>query len=271
VTSINNLKARAGVFYQDTYDHILASIVQGKLVQADETKISVGGRNAFVWVFTNLEAVAYVYSNGRTNTTPKNLLSEFHGVLVSDFYGGYDTIDCRQQKCLIHLIRDLNDDLHKQAFNEELKALVRDFATLLRPMIQTVDRFGLKARFLRKHLHLVELFYRVLGESDFQSDAALKYKKRFEKNRERLFTFLEFDGVPWNNNNAEHAIKALADFRKRHRGHEFCEGHPRIPSPPERLPNMQIQGSRFPGICAVEGKKRRFICEGVKTVSFTLR
>lgn len=211
--AINNLKARAGVFYQDTYDHIFVSIVQGKLVQADETKINVAGRNAFVWVFTNLEAVAYVYSDGRTNITPKNLLSEFHGVLVSDFYSGYDTIDCRQQKCLIHLIRDLNDDLHKQAFNEELKGLVRDFATLLRPMIQAVDRFGLKARFLRKHLHSVERFYQILGESDFQSDAALKYKKRFEKNRERLFTFLEFDGVPWNNNNAEHAIKALADLR----------------------------------------------------------
>lgn len=211
--AINNLKARAAVFYQDTYDHILASIVQGKLVQADETKISIAGRNAFVWVFTNLEAVAYVYSDGRTNTTPKNLLSEFRGVLVSDFYGGYDAIDCQQQKCLIHLIRDLNDDLHKQSFNEELKALVRDFAALLRPMIQTVDRFGLKARFLRKHLRSVERFYRILGESDFQSEAALKYKKRFEKNRERLFTFLEFDGVPWNNNNAEHAIKALADLR----------------------------------------------------------
>jgi predicted RecB family nuclease len=211
--AINNLKARAAVFYQDTYDQILASIVHGKLVQADETKISIEGRTAFVWVFTNLEAVAYVYSDGRTNTTPKNLLSDFHGVLVSDFYGGYDAIDCRQQKCLIHLIRDLNDALHKQAFNEELKALVRDFAALLRPMIQTVDRFGLKAHFLRKHLRSVERFYRVLGKCDLQSEAALKYKKRFERNRGRLFTFLEFDGVPWNNNNAEHAIKALADLR----------------------------------------------------------
>ena len=53
----------------------------------------------------------------------------------------------------------------------------------------------------------------MLGKCDFQSEAALKYKKRFERNRERLFTFLEFDGVPWNNNNAEHAIKALADLR----------------------------------------------------------
>jgi Transposase IS66 family len=33
------------------------------------------------------------------------------------------------------------------------------------------------------------------------------------KNRDRLFTFLDHDGVPWNNNNAEHAIKAFARLR----------------------------------------------------------
>jgi hypothetical protein len=31
--------------------------------------------------------------------------------------------------------------------------------------------------------------------------------------RDRLFTFLENDGVPWNNNNAEHAIKAFVRLR----------------------------------------------------------
>lgn len=29
-----------------------------------------------------------------------------------------------------------------------------------------------------------------------------------------MFTFLDFDGVPWNNNNAEHAIKAFATHRR---------------------------------------------------------
>jgi hypothetical protein len=29
-----------------------------------------------------------------------------------------------------------------------------------------------------------------------------------------MFTFLEFDGVPWNNNNAEHAVKAFATLRR---------------------------------------------------------
>ena len=35
-----------------------------------------------------------------------------------------------------------------------------------------------------------------------------------KKNRDRLFTFLDFDDVPWNNNNAEHAIKAFASLRR---------------------------------------------------------
>ena len=29
-----------------------------------------------------------------------------------------------------------------------------------------------------------------------------------------MFTFLDFDGVPWNNNNAEHAVKAFATLRR---------------------------------------------------------
>jgi hypothetical protein len=39
------------------------------------------------------------------------------------------------------------------------------------------------------------------------------FKQRFKKNRDELFTFLRYDGVPWNNNNAEHAIKAFARLR----------------------------------------------------------
>jgi hypothetical protein len=40
----------------------------------------------------------------------------------------------------------------------------------------------------------------------------------FERNHDRLFTFLRYDGVPWNNNNAEHAIKAYARPRQLFQG-----------------------------------------------------
>ena len=46
-----------------------------------------------------------------------------------------------------------------------------------------------------------------------QSEGTVKLRDRFQKNREKLFTFLSFDGVPWNNNNAEHALKAFATLR----------------------------------------------------------
>jgi hypothetical protein len=38
-------------------------------------------------------------------------------------------------------------------------------------------------------------------------------QKRIEKNRGRLFTFRDYDGVPWNNNNAEHAVRAFTRLR----------------------------------------------------------
>jgi hypothetical protein len=46
------------------------------------------------------------------------------------------------------------------------------------------------------------------------SEVARGYRKRFEKYRGKLFTFLDHDGVPWNNNNAEHAIKSFAKYRQ---------------------------------------------------------
>jgi hypothetical protein len=75
-------------------------------------------------------------------------------------------------------------------------------------MIDTIDRHGLKRHFLNKHLKAVDRFYKELATNQYSSEPASGYKQRFEKNRDKLFTFLKHDGVPWNNNNAEHAIKA---------------------------------------------------------------
>jgi len=221
---INHMKAREAGRYQATYRAILERISAGKLVHADETKVGINGKDGYAWVFTNLEEVAFIYSETRDSSTAQDVLRNFRGVLVSDFYAGYDSIDCAQQKCLIHLIRDMNDDLCKQPFNEEMKDLAQEFARLVKPMIETVDRFGLRARYLRKHKHCVERFYRALCEGDYQTEVAAGYRKRLEKNRDKLFTFLDHDGVPWNNNNAEHAIKALVRLRKSIGGKSSANG-----------------------------------------------
>ena len=110
-------------------------------------------------------------------------------------------------------MRDLNDEILKNPFDTEMKSIVIRFAGLLRPMIDTIDRRGLRKAYFRKHLVAVGQFYKFLDSSDFKSEPAVKCQQRFQKNRDKLFTFLRFDGVPWNNNNAEHAIKAFARLR----------------------------------------------------------
>jgi hypothetical protein len=43
---------------------------------------------------------------------------------------------------------------------------------------------------------------------------AQKYQERVGKYSNKLFTFLNYDGVPWNNNNAEVAVKRFASRRR---------------------------------------------------------
>src|ERR1700730_4793481 len=68
--------------------------------------------------------------------------------------------------------------------------------------------------FLGKHRIFVERFYKRLDVGFGGSETARKVIERLKKNRNTMFTFLDFDGVPWNNNNAEHAIKAYASLRR---------------------------------------------------------
>ena len=133
---------------------------------------------------------------------------------MTDFYAVYDAIQCPQQKCVIHFIRDLNEELLNHPYDDELKQLVGAFASLVKPMIETVDLRGPKKRFLGKHRIFVDRFYKRLGNEFGTSETARKIIERLQKNRNTMFTFLDFDDVPWNNNNAEHAIKAFASLRR---------------------------------------------------------
>jgi len=212
-SSVGEQKRAAARLYEETRQTLLRRIVEGTLVHADETPIVVQGKRGYVWVFCNFDDVVYFYSESREAETMQTLLKGFKGVLVSDFYPAYDSMDCPQQKCLIHLMRDLNDDMLKNPYDDELRQIVQQFGELLKQIVDTIDRHGLKKRFLNKHLGGVERFYKWLFNRQWQSEVAAKCKQRFEKNRKKLFTFLSYDGVPWNNNNAEHAMKAFAALR----------------------------------------------------------
>ena len=207
------IKSSMAEKYAPTYRSILKQIANGSLIHADETKGVVNGGGHYMWVFANLTTVAYAYSESREATILEELLHGFKGVLVSDFYSAYDSVPCSQQKCLIHLMRDINEDLHRNPFDEALKEIAKRFGVLLREIVATIDTYGLKTRHLGKHRRSADKFLDSVSCMTCVTEAASALKKRLEKNRGKLFTFLEHDGVPWNNNNAEHAVKAFTRIR----------------------------------------------------------
>ena len=110
-------------------------------------------------------------------------------------------------------MRDTNDDLYKNPFDEDLKEIAGRFGVLLRGIVETIDSCGLKARNLSKHKKAALGFVEQVVARKCQAEASLALQKRIEKNRDKLFTFLDYDGVPWNNNNAEHAVRAFTRLR----------------------------------------------------------
>lgn len=211
---VHRLKASGAEFYDETRKGILAKMVRANLIHADETRIKLHGKSAYVWVFATFHEVVYFYSETREASLVQTALDGFRGVLVSDFYAAYDSMPCSQQKCILHLMRDLNDAVLDNPYDEDLKGIVTAFAELLRKIVKTIDQWGLKSRFLRKYLLDVARFYKRMSKTENPSEPALKCRIRLEKVRDKLFTFLTHDGVPWNNNNAEHAIKAFARLRR---------------------------------------------------------
>ncbi|HEX3147565.1 MAG TPA: IS66 family transposase [Gemmataceae bacterium] len=213
---VSRLRRIAADRYRATYEGLLSDLRNGPLIHADETRVALKGPTGtgYVWVFASPDTAVYFYSPTRSGANVHETLAGFQGVLVSDFYAVYDGIDCPQQKCLIHLIRDLNDDLLRNPFDEDLKRLAARFTALLQPVIATIDRFGLKQHHLGKHRRDVERYFAAETAENYRSELAGGYRTRLLKYREKLFTFLDHDGVPWNNNNAENAIKLFASRRK---------------------------------------------------------
>jgi hypothetical protein len=212
--SLDVYKSNMAREYDATLLEIKELVLSGPVIHADETSVKVCGfSNPYVWVFTNMHTVFYLFRENRESDFLKILLNDFKGILISDFYPGYDSLSCLQQKCLIHLIRDLNNDLFTNQFNEEYKSLVKGFSDLMIGIVNTIDRKGLLKRNLNKHKKDVDIFYKQMIYKDAETELAIKWQKRFRKNEGKLFTFLDHDGCPWNNNNAEHAIIPFAKYR----------------------------------------------------------
>jgi hypothetical protein len=201
-------------FYQPAYKRLLNKILSGSVLHIDETEVNLRTGKCYVWVFASVEEVVFLCRPTREGGFLKELLKDFKGVLVSDFYAAYECMECPQQKCLIHLMRDMNQELLNNPFDQELQSVTGPFGVLLREIVTTIDQHGLKRCHLLKHDRSVVRFFQSLAQQPMRSEAAEGLRQRLLRYRDKLFTFTRYDGVSWNNNNAENAIKRFAYYRE---------------------------------------------------------
>jgi len=157
---IYRFKVMMASYHSETAKGILAKLVSGNVIYADETEVKLKKTKGYVVVLSNTEEVLYLYKSSREVDFLSDLLDGFSGVLVTDFYPAYDSLPFLQQKCLIHLIRDLNGALLDNPFDEEFKHLACEFGKLLKAIVLTIDVHGLKRKRLSGYQRNIDLTFR---------------------------------------------------------------------------------------------------------------
>ena len=100
-------------------------------------------------------------------------------------------------------------------FNAEFEVFILEVRNLILPIMEAVQQYGLKKRNLNKFKKSVEKFYeKAITGRHYKSELPNKYRTRFIKYQDSLFTFLEHDEMPWHNNTAERSLRHLAVQRK---------------------------------------------------------
>ena len=92
--SYRDYKPSLAEYYKGTYKGILAELLRGTLLHADETEVAISGmeQKGYVWVFANMQMVYLFYKDSRKGLFLEEMLQGFSGVVVSDFFTAYDTL-----------------------------------------------------------------------------------------------------------------------------------------------------------------------------------
>lgn len=184
------------------------------VIHADETGWRINGKNVWVWCFCNPRLALFLVDKHRSAAVVKQTLGDsIAGVLVTDFYAAYHALNCRKQKCLAHLLRELHT-LRDESPRAAVKNYLQPLMTLLQDAIALgKNRPALSAKAFetaRKHLEgrLDTLIFTAPRQADCR-----RINQRLVRHRFDLLRFLEVAEVPPDNNLGERDIRSVAAAR----------------------------------------------------------
>ncbi len=206
---LSGMVIRIAKILKPVYGEILEAVKSSFIIHADESGWRVNGKLCWLWAFGNADSAYYSIDKSRGSDVVKKILGEiFGGVLIVDGWRAYQIIDCLQQSCMAHLLR-------------KIRELYKTF-----PNLGSVFKFYIKFRKILRDGERLQAYRKKYGEKIFRRrlgklhdrlDELLKWPNpnnilkgiisKVERQRSRILTFVEQEGVPCHNNFGEWLIR----------------------------------------------------------------
>ncbi|MGH9919447.1 MAG: IS66 family transposase [Nitrososphaerales archaeon] len=206
------------------YEELKRELLQEKSLHGDETSWRIKGKNHWLWAFLGRWSVVYEVDKSRGKDVPRKVLGDYGGIVVSDSWGAWNYIGKRWQRCLVHYLRELKDTMKYKSPGPEFAPFAKKLRRILRDAIGMAEakdhgeRLRAKARLEARVDALISSY------SSSKEKNCARLLKRLRREKGMLFTFLEEEGLDWNNNAAERALRSSVVIRKITYGNQSDEG-----------------------------------------------
>lgn len=242
--TVENILYRCADEFGGRYNEILGEVRKGN-VNADETGSRVNGENWWLWVFVTKAAAFYRIEHCRGKKVVEETLGkDFAGVLSSDSYNAYESLECRKQKCLVHYLREIRKWREKLSKKGEFAKFAKGANGVLKSAIRAHRKLRTKAGRLRAKQRFEAQFEKIYSK-EYKNPEINRICKNFRRHAGENFTFLEVDGVEPTNNEAERAVRPYVVMRKISGCHRSDRGAAMHQTLLSIYRTSQLQGQNF--------------------------
>jgi transposase len=209
---VNRMLRTVAARGNDTYNGLLKELHNSPFVHGDETGWRENGQNGYLWNYSTPTICYFTYPKTRAGHVVIDVLgNDYLGVLVSDFYGGYNTHMGLHQRCWVHLLRDVHELCRKfptpgvLAWAKNLRDIYDRAKAYTHPTRR--ERARARVGFQTELVVLASLYAKTLLPQNTLCKRLLQFESE-------MFTFVEYPLVPSENNAAERSIRPRVIARK---------------------------------------------------------
>lgn len=226
VGEISEVLHRVAKCGERAYNALLSEIRGSPVVNADETGWREDGINGYIWSFSTPTIRYLLRDKSRASAIVTQALGdEFAGVLVSDFYGAYNAYEGVKQRCWVHLLRDIKKLREKHPNNVSVQEWASRIKTIYDKAKAVGERNYTQIQLCRLRQHFEKAMLKLATPYRDEKKAPQRVlAKRIETFLGELFSFVDCDGVPADNNAAERAVRPAVIARKVSGGSRSARG-----------------------------------------------